>query len=163
MSIVYSFSLDHCKSQEKMATTFMQNFGGRTDYYGIFEFFWNFLIQFWIYEYNSKSLKLFNRRLVASKGYAVSCLVFFLRIYELEISRQGSRNFELRNSKIRVCKSEFHNAKFWVKNFALRNFRVSQLEISSYETQNFEFRNSKFRVSSLQTQDFEFVNSKWEN
>jgi len=34
VSIVFIFSWDRCKSQEKIKTMFMQNFG---EYYGIFE------------------------------------------------------------------------------------------------------------------------------
>ena len=31
ISIVFGFSWDDCKSQEKLKTMFMQNFGGQTD------------------------------------------------------------------------------------------------------------------------------------
>ena len=35
--LVSSFSLDHCKSQDKMKEMLMQNFGGTNkEYYGIF-------------------------------------------------------------------------------------------------------------------------------
>ena len=43
ISIAFIFSWDHSKSQEKMETVFIQNFGGQTnkqtnkEYYGIFE------------------------------------------------------------------------------------------------------------------------------
>ena len=38
ISIVSSFSWDHCKSQEKIKTMLIQYFGGtNTDYYGIFD------------------------------------------------------------------------------------------------------------------------------
>ena len=37
-STAFIFSWDHSKSQEKMETMFMQNFGGTNkEYYGIFE------------------------------------------------------------------------------------------------------------------------------
>ena len=38
MSNVYSFSWDHCKTQEKIKTMLMQYFGGTNkEYYGIFD------------------------------------------------------------------------------------------------------------------------------
>ena len=38
ISTAFIFSWDHIKSQEKMETVFMQNFGGtKKEYYGIFE------------------------------------------------------------------------------------------------------------------------------
>ena len=93
---------------------------------------------------------------MACQGHTVSWLVFRFRIIELQISRLGSRNFEFRKWKFRVCKLEI-----W----------VFELTISSFETQNLDFANSEFLVSKLKISPFEIyparqrflaLSSRWE-